>query len=590
MTGDLFDQLVEEAGLANEPRLQPDPGSFDLDGELARTAARPAALVRRTSITALVRLPRPEALAWFVLLTGSFFAVAVWLALDANYVFGDTLSRAASATFTVQSRDPHLAAVGFVFPPLMTVLQIPFVGLRDLWPAFVDHGIVGAVVSATATALAAVEVMRIIREQTGRVGRARLAGVAFALNPMTILYAANGMSEALWTYLALRAARALMAWIRDDEVSGLVVCGFALGVGYLVRSEAVIAAAGAMWLVAAIDVARMRHKPKQVIFAQVGMDATTLLLPVALTFIGWSLASWLITGEPFAQFSSAYGNSSIIAAESAGAAKPALLPEALQSLGWTALMAPVLPLCLIWGALTMRRRADVALLGVLVPLGLVLVFEIYSTASGSTFQFFRYFILAVPLGVIGAAVLFRRVGTVLCFLALAVAPVTTWLGMSDGNVGVQEHYVRAALFPSTATAEEQEMLRRYATERRIARSLDAMHLSEGRVLVDVIFGHPIVVASKHPKQFVITTDRDFTQALDRPWESGVRYLLTVPDDGRGRSDAVNRRYPGIYETGAGVASLVWQADPDGPDPPFRLYRVLRPSERVNGDRARAPRG
>ena len=582
---DRFRELVDGAGLATGPRVEPDPGTFELSGRLEPPPTD--RLVRRTAIPGLTTVGRTEARTWVLGVTALCAALGAWLALRGGYVMGDTLSRVASARFSVAGRDPHLAAVGFVFPPLVTVLLLPLAALGDAWRPLLEDGLAATAISALATGLAALEVVRIVREQTGRPGRAAAAGLAFALNPLVWFYGANGMSEALFTWLLLAACRRLMRWVRDDDVGGLVGAGVLLGVAYLVRYEAVVAAAAAMAVVAALDLARDRGAtPWRDRAAQVGIDATTLLLPVALAFLGWALASWSITGEPFAQLTSQYGNTSIIALESGGGDDASVL----RSLWWTLLLAPLLPLCAMWAARSLRRRADLPLVAVAVPFGAVLLFEVWSTGTGSTFPFLRYLLLVVPLGVIAAAVLPHRTGTVLCTLALLAMPVTAWAAMSEPSIGRQEHYVRAALFPSTASLEEQRMLRRYATERRLARALDRQRLPRGAVLLDALFGHPVVLASARPEQFVVSTDRDFAQALDRPWESGVRWFVAVPDRGRGESDALNRRWPGVYEDGAGIAEVVLEAPADGPDPPLRLLRVLAPEERVNGDRARPPAG
>ncbi len=67
--------------------------------------------------------------------------------------------------------------------------------------------------------------------------------------------------------------------------------------------------------------------------------------------------------------------------------------------------------------------------------------------------------------------------------------------------------------------------------------------------------------------------------LNDPSLYGVRYLLAVPRTGRGLSDALNQRYPTLYETGADVATLELEIPNDGDSQPdWRLYRVNEPAE------------
>jgi hypothetical protein len=84
----------------------------------------------------------------------------------------------------------------------------------------------------------------------------------------------------------------------------------------------------------------------------------------------------------------------------------------------------------------------------------------------------------------------------------------------------------------------------------------------------------MLLETHHPKQFVITSDRDFQRVLNSPDSFGAKYLL-VPGDGTlVNLDAINRLYPTLARDGAGVVS---------PQPAkefrvvgcplFRLYKV-----------------
>ena len=92
-----------------------------------------------------------------------------------------------------------------------------------------------------------------------------------------------------------------------------------------------------------------------------------------------------------------------------------------------------------------------------------------------------------------------------------------------------------------------------------------------------MYGFGILAASSRPRVFVIPSDPDFTELLNDPTANGVRYLLAVPATGRGTSDALNVRYPTLYDTGAEVATLELEIPNDGDgQPDWRLYRVNEP--------------
>jgi hypothetical protein len=76
---------------------------------------------------------------------------------------------------------------------------------------------------------------------------------------------------------------------------------------------------------------------------------------------------------------------------------------------------------------------------------------------------------------------------------------------------------------------------------------------------------------------VITSDPDFVRILNDPAAARIRYLLAVPPTGRGVSDALNRRFPTLYASGADISTLELEIPNDGDGQPnWRLFRVNDP--------------
>ena len=101
-------------------------------------------------------------------------------------------------------------------------------------------------------------------------------------------------------------------WMVDDDVHHLIAAGgIAMGLAYLTRYDAVacVAAAG---LLVGVDHVLARQAGTA---SPYGRCWTRLLVsgPGFSAFVGWAAASWLITGEAFAQFTSQYGNTAILA-------------------------------------------------------------------------------------------------------------------------------------------------------------------------------------------------------------------------------------------------------------------------------------
>ncbi|MDQ1360061.1 MAG: hypothetical protein QOJ44_438, partial [Acidimicrobiaceae bacterium] len=355
---------------------------------------------------------------------------------------------------------------------------------------------------------------------------------------------------------------------------------------------------------------------------QAAVDGTVLAFPFVVCFIGWTLASWITTGMAFAQFSSQYGNSSQISNGSSGVA-------AFQRLAGGPItivvrdilyLEPLLPVVVIVVLVLAVRRTE---LDSLVPIGVfggVLVFEAYAQFSGQTFAWFRFFVMAVPLMVVLATLLWpyrgepdsgrpgarpsgalgrrlrafelrptvarlsRRLtpiaasprlrivlgGCVVAAFVLSSIPVT-WAGMMNPLVGTQSEQtgLRAVVDSSHHTAPLSPL----RNNAYVANYLDRLGLPDGSVLMDTFIGWDVWLQSQHRKQFVITSDYDFAAFLNAPFESGVRYIL-VSDPGQdGRADAINQRYPTLYRDGAGIASLVMTVPSTGDDQTWRLYRV-----------------
>ena len=88
------------------------------------------------------------------------------------------------------------------------------------------------------------------------------------------------------------------------------------------------------------------------------------------------------------------------------------------------------------------------------------------------------------------------------------------------------------------------------------------------MLADSAYAFPIIMSSEHPHHFVISSDFDFQAAVENPLANHITYILVRSD---ARSDAVQVQWPGLYDNGSSIATLVrsWV----GVVGEWRLYRV-----------------
>lgn len=534
-----------------------------------------------------------------------YAAVGYWLQVRHGFIIGDALSRVAAAQSVLFSRDPHLAAIGFIFTPLTALAQVPALLLSPAWPDIAERAFSGSLMSAVFMAGAVIQILGMGLDRGLPRGYALAITAMFALNPMIVFYGSNGMSEAPFIFFMTWAVRRLIRWMVDDDVHHLVAAGgIAMGLAYLTRYDAVACIAAAGLLVGATTYRRARPAPR---LRRAMLDTVMVSAPGTVAFIGWVGVSWLITGAAFAQFTSQYGNTAILA--QSGQVTQTFGAGLLFAVACIALLAPTLVPIALW--CVARRWGTPNWQVVLVPLsiyGAALAFQAVSYASGSTFPFLRFYIIAVPLtaclamlavpdGALAAAKRrgryapvpapvdtrrHSRTGYVVVALLSAVSlPMTAW-GMSLPQYAPQEYALATVLAPDRHAVSEHSALQRriaasFATERKISDYLEGLGLPDSSVITDTVHGFAILAATDRPKIFVIPSDPDFTALLNDPSLGGIKYLLAVPREGRGVSDALNLRYPTLYETGAEIATLELEIPNDGDSlPDWRLYRVNEP--------------
>ncbi|BBY18025.1 glycosyltransferase family 39 protein [Mycolicibacterium litorale] len=526
---------------------------------------------QRTAPTGPARWP--GVLLYCALAVGYFIVGAV-LVLRYNIFEPDAPNRVANAGFALQSRHPHLSAIGFVWNPLPSIVEIPLVWLSQWWPALKHAGLAGVVQSALFMAGAAVVLRRIAIDRGVGRGWQWIAVAAFALHPMIVLYGASGLSEAAQVFSLLWCVRHLMLWCDNGRVGDLALTGIALGIGYLARYEALPAAVGVLVVVAAVSWVR---SPRALRRSSTILNVLIAMFPFATAFVAWAVTGWIINDELFATLTSQYGNSSQVAgrlAHAAGHDAGSTWPVIASRLfGMQPLIGVAVAVAVLVAAV--RRTA-----GTVVPVAVVggtLTFAVVAQANSTTFGWFRFYLLAIPLVICVALACWYRAkwpSAVLLTASLVVAIPFTGRLITDEDVayGQLESGFVSLVDPVGHPPAEHPARRRLISERTLAQWFDAKDLPPGSVLMDSFLTWGIWLSSTDPRQFVITSDYDFTAALNRPWDFGIRYIVATNPQ-LNVADAVNRRYGTMWDDGAGIGDLVLSADGPTPDEMFRVYRV-----------------
>jgi hypothetical protein len=429
---------------------------------------------------------------------------------------------------------------------------------------------------------------------------------------MIILFAGNAMSEALYLFTLIATARYTMRWLRDRDLRSLVYGGSALGLAYLARNEAAASAIVTLGLVFAASITHeVGPRRKRIVTAL--SDSIIFIFPFGACFVGWAMASLVITGQAFGQLQSQYGVAQV---QAAGQGRNTHA-QAIHWLSQVLLhMAPVLPLVAIVALVVAWRRRDWLMLAPIATLGAALGFDLLSYYNNQLITSYRYMITSIPLLVmlVGGILTSRRrrsdgtlgVGAVddqtlggspvvgsrhkipvsltsvaAAMLALAVIGptlITTGSGMMSPYVsGHEESVWLGFVFHKHWNGDDVQEAHHYATVLSMSAYLGGLKLKNGNVLVDNFSScvPEIIATIADPKVFVIPNDRDFQRILAAPLTFNTHFILEEDPIGAGALTAVSTAYPDLWKSGGGFATAIRTINPKGSGdcPVFRLFRV-----------------
>ena len=521
---------------------------------------------------------------WIGLFAVYLFAAAI-LVFGFGVIMTDAISRVANSSYVVRGREPHLAAMGFVWTPGPTLMVLPLLPFAKVFPFLLTSGFAANISSAFIMTLAVRQLHRIVTH-IGLSGPLAIGTTAvFALNPVVIFYAANGMSEALSTFGLLLALGALLSWVRDALTVQLVVCGTGIGIAYLARYEAGVAFVGVAMVVAVVSYRRARRgfiPPMSAMrLSRAGSTGAggasapwivlnelfLLAIPAATVFLGWAGMSWIVTGHPFEQLSSEYGIKEFVRVYSADGAVGGSVLDVYRTMG---ILQPAVLVFIAGGlvASVLRKRLEVVLS--VSVFGPVFAFSAWAVCVGQALFLYRYMFAILPVSAVAVAVVVDELRRP------SIDSTDSTRARHAAHLAWVPVLLVSLTFPLGAARliREEKAVRsfnRYALDSEVAKYVDNIDAPRGSILTDSGTAFAVLLRSDHPDRFVITSDSDFRERVANL--STVKYILVPENTGLLQLDAVNKRWPSMFTSGPASESLVKEWPGADGRPHWRLFMV-----------------
>ena len=520
----------------------------------------------------------------FLLFFIIYFSLGAYLSLVRGFLPGDAISRLVNAWLSVYGTVPKLATIGFIWPPIPTLLIIPFTTI----PFLVDSWLAVVVVSAFFMALACLLVSRIAEYCGFSIGISYLIMLIFAANPMIVIFGANGMSEAILVAATLAAFYFLIRFWQTNRNTDLIFSAGCFSLIPMIRYEMVMISVWGGVLLLVQTWTRQREFPVDQFrdFVEGRLLAFSALV-IYPTFL-WMVANWQIMGSPIYFLQSERGT---LANSDAQLRSLQIVVTPLSSIQitfqqWLDLYPVVLMVVISAIAVGIWRKSPFLVGLAFVPL-MVPVALGYLLYRHEDVPLLRYYIMIIPLSFVVMAVIWKMInrpingrklsgavrnGILVAILVLFIASdYGSGFALSTNPIQSVERPSWEGLI-SSVDVRSQDIDQGVAIGRLLVKIIP----SGSRVMVDTFGrGYAVVLGAHKPSLFLDITDPNFDKAALEPWNY-VDYVL-VPDiknlDIGGPFDAINHAHPNLYTSGETWAVLMDVLPQTSVK--WRLYKVLR---------------
>jgi hypothetical protein len=276
----------------------------------AGEAIIPAPRRRGTSLVPLTSsrtrtVPRwAESLLIFLLSAIAYALVGVQVVTADHVVVFEALDRLTRAYMVWHNSPPKLAAVGFTYPPLTSLIFLPLTLIKPLATSLIALPLTSAIF-AGATVVMLNRTLELC--ELSALLRYPLL-VLFALNPEFVFYATNGMPDTAYLFLLAAVLYCLIKWYMTEESRYLIGAGVAFTCCMLARYEFIIWALLASFVIGGTLVRREATR------ARIEGSVIAYMAPIVYGLALWTLFNGVIVGRPFEWLTS--GSSTSLAIDS----------------------------------------------------------------------------------------------------------------------------------------------------------------------------------------------------------------------------------------------------------------------------------
>jgi hypothetical protein len=437
---------------------------------------------------------------------------------------------------------PKLAAIGFVFPPLTTMTFLPFTIAKPLATSLVALPLVSSIFGGSM-----VVAMNRLLARCSMPGPQRWLMLAlFALNPLVIFYAGNGMSEVVYLALLTCALYCFMSWFLTAQPRFLVVAALVFSLLVLLRYSFGI------WAIVIAVMMALGLGRRGAAKDESEGTLVAFLAPLVYAVGVWVLFNWLIVGDLLGWLSSsgAFAVNAPQPGATGGVSVVDVLARSGQlTLGVFALGIVVVP-ALVMAAVSKRDEMSwwlsiLALTGIVVIGAGALVQQDFNVLA------MRNALPVLIVCVAGAGWLYRilpNLRTMIwlaALVALVVTSIGSWYAMQRYPFqGQEQAFVRAIKSGATQNGANSIGGFRVGTkpEQQMAAYVNANIRGRSRILTDNAQTFGVILLSGHPERFFDRADKGdgtFEQAVLRPYGRVSHMLMAKQASG----DLIRRRYP-----------------------------------------------